>query len=411
MVEGAEGSRRRVLCVFLDAPTSGTTGSRRRRRLAQYVCTLGAATVVVLHGLSADEQALLSADLGAPVVALDIARRGRWRGLLAALVRPWRSWPPTRADVGAARAAISAELSDGLPDIVWCAGGEAWLALPKRLRRRAVVDFIDLPSRNRQELARVALHRLGRRITHDGGVDASVFELVRHVQGGFRNRWLEDHVSRRAVAVVVASPSEVTSGRGLRCVRTGVDDPGEVQAPTDPYPVPHFVFPGSFLYPPHQDAAEWFALYVLPPLRQLLPACRVVLAGDCPDWMRSFGELHGIEVTGHLDDLGLVLDGRSVVIAPIRAGSGTVVEVIDAWARGVPVVATSRGVEGLEPHDGDDVLVADDPAEFAARCSMAARYPALRARLAAHGRARYEAEFTWPGIGADLVAWLSSMPT
>ena len=301
-------------------------------------------------------------------------------------------------------------MHDGLPDVVWCAGAEAWLALPKRLRRRAVVDFIDLPSRNRQELARVAMHRLGRRITHDGGVDASVFDLARDVQGGFRNRWLEGHVARRAAAVVVASPTE-TPGRGFHCVRTGVDDPGEVQAPTDPYPVPHFVFPGSFLYPPHQDAAEWFTLYVLPPLRELLPACRVVFAGECPDWMRSFGDLHGIEVTGHLDDVGAVLDGRCVVIAPIRAGSGTVVEVIDAWARGIPVVATSRGVEGLEPHDGDDVLVADDPAEFAARCSMAARYPALRARLAAHGRARYEAEFTWPGIGADLVAWLSSLPT
>ncbi|MET0325901.1 MAG: glycosyltransferase [Ilumatobacteraceae bacterium] len=410
MVEGAQGPVRRVLCVFLDAPTDDTAGSVRWRRLAQYVCTLGAATVVVLQGLTPDEEVLLSAEFGAPVVAMDIVRRGRWRGLLGALVRPWRSWPPARTDVGAARAAIGAQLEGGLPDVVWCAGGEAWLALPNRLRRRAVVDFIDLPSRNRQELARVAMHRLGRRITHDGGVDASVFELARDVQGGFRNRWLEGHVARRAAAVVVASPTETIGGRGFHCVRTGVDDPGEVQAPTDPYPVPHFVFPGSFLYPPHQDAAEWFALYVLPPLRELLPACRVVLAGDCPDWMRSFGDLHGIEVTGHLDDLAVVLDGRSVVIAPIRAGSGTVVEIIDAWARGVPVVSTSRGVEGLEPHDGDDVLVADDPAEFAARCSMAARYPALRARLAAHGRARYEAEFTWPGIGADLVAWLSSLP-
>lgn len=411
MVEGAEGpgADRRVLCVFLDAPVDDSTGSLRWRRLAQYVCTLGAATVVVLQALAPDQQALLSADLGAPVVALDIARRGRWRGVVGALLRPWRSWPPARADIGAARAGISDEIHGDLPDVVWCAGAEAWLALPKRLRRRAVVDFIDLPSRNRQELARVAMHRLGRRITHDGGVDASVFDLARDVQGGFRNRWLEGHVARRAAAVVVASPTESAGGRGFHCVRTGVDDPGEVEAPTDPYPVPHFVFPGSFLYPPHQDAAEWFALYVLPPLRQLLPSCRVVLAGECPDWMRSFGDLHGIEVTGHLDDVGAVLDGRCVVIAPIRAGSGTVVEVVDAWARGIPVVATSRGVEGLEPHDGDDVLVADDPAEFAARCSMAARYPALRARLAAHGRARYEAEFTWPGIGADLVAWLSSL--
>ena len=84
-----------------------------------------------------------------------------------------------------------------------------------------------------------------------------------------------------------------------------------------------------------------------------------------------------------------------------------IIEVVEAWARGVPVVSTSRGVEGLDPHDGEDVLVADDPAEFAARCSMAARYPDLRSELATNGRARYEAEFTWPLIGAQLTDWLS----
>ena len=275
----------------------------------------------------------------------------------------------------------------------------------RELRDDAIVDLIDLPSRNRGELARVAAHRIGRRITHDGGVDASIFGLARDVQGGIRNGWLERRVAKRAAGVAVASPVEQRPG--FRCLRTGVDDPGPVRPPTDPYAVPHFVFLGSFLYPPHQDAAEWFALYVLPPLRQLLPVCRVVFAGPCPEWMHSFGRLHDIEVTGRLDDPGDVIDGRTVVICPIRAGSGTIIEVVEAWARGVPVVSTSRGVEGLDAHDGEDVLVADDPAEFAARCSMAARYPDLRDRLAANGRARYEAEFTWQLIGTQLAEWLS----
>jgi glycosyltransferase involved in cell wall biosynthesis len=227
------------------------------------------------------------------------------------------------------------------------------------------------------------------------------------VQGGISSRFVERHVRRRAAAVTVASPEE--AGETAHCVRTGVDDPGLVTPAGAQFPVPHFVFPGSFLYPPHQDAAEWFALYVLPPLRELLPASRVIFAGECPPWMPAFGQLHDIEVTGRIEDVSAVIDAQSVVIAPIRSGSGTIVEVIDAWARGVPVVATSRAVEGLQPTDGVDVLVADDPAEFAARCSMAARYPDLRATLAGNGRARYEAEFTWPRIGADLVTWLRGL--
>jgi hypothetical protein len=399
----------RILCVFLEPPVGDSIISVRWRRLAAAVCGLGAAGAVVVLDLSAEEQAWLSDELGAHVTGLGARRRGRWRSVLGALFRPWREWPPARADVGAARAALARYLGDVEPALIWCAGAEAFLAVPKRLRDRAVVDYVDLPSRNRRELARVAVHRIKRRITNDGGVDASVFGLARDVQGGLRSRSIEHYVGRRAAAVTVASPKEVRGGG--HCVRTGVDDPGIVARPADDFPVPHFVFPGSFLYPPHQDAAEWFALYVLPPLRRLLPAGRVVFAGECPEWMYAFGRLHDIEVTGPLDDIGAVLDARSVVIAPIRSGSGTIVEVIDAWARGVPVVATSRAVEGLEAHDGEDVLVADDPAEFAARCSMAARYPELRARLAGNGRARYEAEFTWRGIGDELVRWLQTLRT
>jgi glycosyltransferase involved in cell wall biosynthesis len=409
MLQGRDRARAaRVLCVFLEAPLDDSTVSLRWRRLAAAVIGLGATTAVVVLDVAPTEQATLAFQLGVPVVSLGTVRRGRWWGVSAALSRPWRSWPPARTDAAFARAALAAHLGDDQPDLIWCAGAEAFLAVPKRLRKRAIVDYVDLPSRNRRELARVAVHRIKRRITHDGGVDASVFELVRDVQGGVGSRQLERFVGRRAAAVTVASPSEVRPGG--RCVRTGVDDPGIVAPPAVEIPVPHFVFPGSFLYPPHQDAAEWFALFVLPPLRKLLPACRIVFAGECPEWMWEFGKLHDIEITGAIADIGQVLDSRSVVIAPIRSGSGTIVEVIDAWARGVPVVASSRAIEGLQATDGEDVLVADDPAEFAARCSMAARYPELRAKLAGNGRARYESEFTWPGIRAEMVSWLLSLP-
>ena len=394
-----------MLCVFLDAPLDDSTGSLRWRQLASVACGLGEATVVVLHALEPDTQVWLAERLGARVVGLDVGRSGRVSAVVRGLVHPRRCWPPTKANMATAAAGIERILGGDRPAVVWCAGAESWMALPRELRGQAVVDLVDLPSRNRRELARVAMHRLGRRITHDGGVEASIFGLARDVQGGIRNGWLERRVAHSAGGVAVASPTEQHDG--FRCLRTGVDDPGPVRPPTDPYAVPHFVFLGSFLYPPHQDAAEWFALYVLPPLRELLPACRVVFAGPCPDWMHSFGRLHDIEVTGRLDDPGDVIDGRTVVIAPIRAGSGMIIEVVEAWARGVPVVSTSRGVEGLDPHDGEDVLVADDPAEFAARCSMAARYPDLRNELATNGRARYEAEFTWPLIGAQLTDWLS----
>ncbi len=303
-MEGATARGARTLCVFLDAPVDASTGSLRWRRLAQFVCSRGPATAVVIRDAAADDLSWLAAELGAEVVGLDMTRRGRSSGILRGAAGPWRSWPLTRADVVEAQAAIAAHLAGDEPDIIWCAGAEAWLALPKPLRHCAVVDLIDPPSRNRRELARVVMHRLGRRITHDRGVDASVCELTRDAPGGVRNRAVERHVAREAAAAVFASRTGA-HGRGLRCVPTGVDDPGAVRPPADPDAAPYFVFPGSFLHPSHQDAAEWFALYVLPPLRRLLPACRVVFAGECPDWMWSFGQTprhRGDRSAGRLGD-------------------------------------------------------------------------------------------------------------
>ena len=125
--------------------------------------------------------------------------------------------------------------------------------------------------------------------------------------------------------------------------------------------------------------------------------------GECPDWM-PFGQLHGIEVTGPLDDMGTVLDGRSVVIAPIRAGLGDDRRGDRRLGAGCRWWRRARRA-GRRPRR-----------RRRARRRRSGRVrgplldggplPGAAARLAANGRARYEAEFTWPGIGARAAAWL-----
>ena len=159
--------------------------------LARVVCGLGEATVVVVHDLEPDARVWLSERLGARVISLGVVPSGRMSAIARGLVHPRRCWPPTSTDMAAAATRLGDVLGGGRPAVVWCAGAESWMALPRELRDDAIVDLIDLPSRNRGELARVAAHRLGRRITHDGGVEASIFGLARDVQGGIRNRWLE----------------------------------------------------------------------------------------------------------------------------------------------------------------------------------------------------------------------------
>ncbi|MBV8201808.1 MAG: glycosyltransferase, partial [Acidobacteria bacterium] len=77
----------------------------------------------------------------------------------------------------------------------------------------------------------------------------------------------------------------------------------------------------------------------------------------------------------------------SIHAVPLRFGSGVRMKVLEAWARGVPVVATPEGAAGLEASDGVELLVARDAAEFAAAFSRLRAEPGLAAALAAGGRA------------------------
>jgi glycosyltransferase involved in cell wall biosynthesis len=88
-----------------------------------------------------------------------------------------------------------------------------------------------------------------------------------------------------------------------------------------------------------------------------------------------------------------------VFIVPLRVGGGTRLKILEALARGVPVVSTSIGCEGLDLRHGEDLLVADDAAAFAASVARLLGDDELCASLARHGRATVEARYDWRAIG------------
>jgi glycosyltransferase involved in cell wall biosynthesis len=82
-------------------------------------------------------------------------------------------------------------------------------------------------------------------------------------------------------------------------------------------------------------------------------------------------------------------------VVPLRAGAGTRIKILEALALGKAVVSTSVGCEGLDAVDGRDLLVADDPEEFARRVVHLLRDPGRRRELGAHGRRLVESRYGW----------------
>jgi hypothetical protein len=148
-----------------------------------------------------------------------------------------------------------------------------------------------------------------------------------------------------------------------------------------------FLFVGSFGYYPNDDAARYFCGTVLPLLRAGAPGpFRVRLVGANPSAaVRLLAAMPDVTVTGPVADVTPWYQSANAVIVPVRAGGGTRIKVLEAFAHQRPVVATSAGAEGLEVTAGRHLLIADSPGDFAACCGRLMRDPALGRRLASQG--------------------------
>lgn len=208
----------------------------------------------------------------------------------------------------------------------------------------------------------------------------------------------------------VVSPAEVASVQAMAGNRStvavipnGVDcahhRPGlaEVRPNT-------LIYNGALTYSANYDAMRTFLAEIYPLVRQQNPAVTLSITGSTKGVDLTGLRLDdSVRLTGYVEDIRLPVAGSTVCVVPLRQGGGTRLKILEAMALGTPVVATSKGAEGLEVVDGEHLLIADTPAAFAGAVGRVLRDPVLRARLAVNARALVEAKYDWPAIGAQFV--------
>ena len=153
---------------------------------------------------------------------------------------------------------------------------------------------------------------------------------------------------------------------------------------------------GGLDWLPNRDALEFFLRAIWPRLRRARPSLRLLVAGR-PGPARHFGRgRHGAGVTFRPDvaDMRPLFSAAAACVVPLRIGSGTRFKILEAAALARPVISTTLGAEGLGFAPGREILIADEPEDFAAGVlwllenAEARRAIALAARrhvLRAHG--------------------------
>jgi glycosyltransferase involved in cell wall biosynthesis len=125
------------------------------------------------------------------------------------------------------------------------------------------------------------------------------------------------------------------------------------------------IFVGSLDWRPNADAAIELAREIWPRCQPLLPGARLIIVGRNPPPQVQALASHDIIVTGSVASVQPYLDGAFATAIPLRAGSGTRIKILEAWAAGVPVVASRIAAEGLPYEDERDLLLAEEPGQFA----------------------------------------------
>jgi glycosyltransferase involved in cell wall biosynthesis len=164
--------------------------------------------------------------------------------------------------------------------------------------------------------------------------------------------------------------------------------------PPPPAPEPIILFVGGMHWPPNADGVLWFAREALPLVRASVPAARLYAVGLRPPPALA-ALAPAVTAPGYVDDPEDYWRQARVFVVPLRAGGGMRVKILDAWARGVPVVSTTIGAEGLAYNPGQHILIADTPAALAEAVRRVLSDPALAQRLASGGRAIVAQHYDW----------------
>ena len=130
---------------------------------------------------------------------------------------------------------------------------------------------------------------------------------------------------------------------------------------------PTLLFIGNMGYSPCVDAMLYFCREIFPLIRQAVSGVELWIVGKepLPEVLRLNSD--GVHVTGQVEDVIPYYKQSAVCVVPLRSGGGTRLKILEAMALGRPVVSTTIGCEGLEVVDGQHLLIADKPANFAGR--------------------------------------------
>lgn len=154
----------------------------------------------------------------------------------------------------------------------------------------------------------------------------------------------------------------------------------------------------------NKDAVLYFMNEIWPIIKAKEPDVKFYAIGqDPPPELLKIAENDlKVIVTGYVDDIRPFVSKAAVYVVPLRVGGGTRLKILDAMAMGKAIVSTSIGCEGLEVSNLENILIVDNPSDFAEKTLDLLRNRRKRNELGIAARRLVESKYSWEKIGSTL---------
>jgi glycosyltransferase involved in cell wall biosynthesis len=156
------------------------------------------------------------------------------------------------------------------------------------------------------------------------------------------------------------------------------------------------IFTGALSYGPNYDAMLWFLQEIFPLVQAEVPDVRLLITGDPGG--RLLPPAGNVELTGFVEEIAPLVASSTVSLVPIRHGGGTRLKILEAMALRTPVVSTSKGAEGLDVHQNENILLADTGEAFAEAVVCLLKNPHLGQRIAEGAYNLVRMKYDWDQV-------------
>jgi glycosyltransferase involved in cell wall biosynthesis len=165
-----------------------------------------------------------------------------------------------------------------------------------------------------------------------------------------------------------------------------------------------FIFIGTLDWYPNTRAVRYIANEIWPLLKSALPDAKINIIGANPpaDLLELHDQDAQFNVLGFVDDIAPYLEQATAYICPIDDGGGTKLKLLDAMASGKAIVAHEVACEGLAITNGEQLLIANSPAEYISAIQGLVTNAETRQELEIKARQHAVDHFSFVAIGKKL---------